>query len=138
MILNLKKENGYLIPADKHSQELFEGLKFNQWYKSELKIPRHYEFHCKLFVLMGDVVDQSDLYTGVPKEIAMDELLERIKKATGHYYIWEFQGIEFKKTKSISFAKMDGIKFQAFYETAVLAIRNDEQLNVPDLALEGF
>jgi hypothetical protein len=148
MILDLKKINGKLEPADAYSEELMSQLSGERTIRAKLTVPRNPQFNKKFRLLLTAVIQQSDFYTGKKESLAMEELLDRIKLGTLHYTIDEFEVddpnkeypvyIRRRRAKSISFAAMDEIQFTEFYDSALDVIRADEELNVPELVLREF
>ena len=133
MKIHLKKHNGALIPVDQTGQDYIDGLKRNTWYSCEMKKPRNGKFHSKFFLLLGFVVDNSDFYSGMPKPMGIENLLNRVKFTTGHYETYKIGDVLMAKTKSIAFAKMDNIQFEEFYTGACAAIIMDEELGITEL-----
>lgn len=140
MVLHLKKHNGALVPVDQLGQDCFEELKFGQTYKAVITKPREGKLHRKFFLILGQIVDMSDLYTGKVKSVAVEELMETIKYKAGHYRITGEMSVKgygkvpIMKTKSISYKDCDDAAFEAFYRSAVsVIIKGAEELGIdPD------
>lgn len=132
MRIRVTKRNGSLVPVDQLGQDFFEELSYGKEYRVSIKENREHALHKKFFAILGQIVEMSDLYTGKSKSLAVEELLEKIKFKTGHYTIFlEKNGLNFIKTKSISFKNMDNLEFEAFYQTATsIIVRESDQLGI--------
>lgn len=129
------RHNNSLLPADKHSQEVLEKMKYNTWYRVTFTKPRNIQFHKKYWELLNTVIDCSGYYTGIPNETAREDLHKRIKRALKFYDIVAIDNTDFVaiEYKTIRFDKMDNLQFEDYYSSAIDAILKDEELGVSDL-----
>lgn len=107
-----------LIPADDTAQEALRHVPMGL-VKVRVKSPRNMAFHRKFFALLGIVFKNQSRYK------SMDTLLCVCKLATGHAEIVRTKHGDVAVPKSISFAKMSGDEFSAFYERAVVWVLSD-------------
>lgn len=133
MKIYLKKKEGVLVPSDRHSQDLIEGLKEGTVYRADIVKPRHLPFHNKYWVMLKIVIENSDYFTGMAPLIAKDLLHDMVKFNTGYWEIIKIKGIPVSRVKSINFDTMDNVKFEEFYKSAVDYISTDKELGVEGL-----
>lgn len=101
-------------------QEKLKRVHEGEMIKVSFSKPRNAKFHKKYFALLQVVVDNDDRYEGV------EEVLHVMKLKLGHYdNIVNTDGRIIYKPKSISFAKMDDIAFNDFYQKTVNKILKD-------------
>lgn len=79
----------------------------------EIRKIRNPAFHRKFFALI------SLIYHNQSRFRSIEELLDVIKVMVGHANVVEKDGKEIYIPKSISFAKMDELEFQAFYDRVI-------------------
>lgn len=120
--------DGQLIPSGKGSVEEFAKLKNNHQYLIEAKKPRNIAFHRKYFGLLQAVM-------AVTNYDDLDLLRQDVSIAAGWVHKRKFMGYEVVTPKSISFANMDGIEFEAFYNKAWETIISEF---VKDISEEEF
>lgn len=86
----------------------------NQPFEIEYKKRRNYQFHKKFFALIEMVYQNQERYNN------KEELREHLTIASGYFNIsYDLDGFETKKAKSISFASMDEIEFNQFYNAVI-------------------
>ena len=103
-----------LVPDDADAIEYAQAAKEGQLFVIDLKVQRNVKQHRLFFRLLNFVVNQSDKYTSV------DQLLVSLKIATGRVdTIIGRDGKTYFVPQSISFASMDGVKFQRFFKACV-------------------
>ena len=108
-----RKTIGGLKPADALAEEVFNGLPLNAEVMAEVTRPRNLGHHKKFFALLKLVYENQETYE------TMDALLIAFKVALGHYYPVTLKGGQVACIpKSISFAKLDQIAFEAFWDKA--------------------
>lgn len=95
----------------------FENAKkipINEPFEIEYKKRRNYKFHKKFFALINMVYQNQERYNNI------DELREHLTIASGYFNVsYDLDGVEQKKVKSISFASMDEIEFNEFYNAVI-------------------
>lgn len=101
-------------PAYDSDIELSKKIKLNEIYVYDFKKPRNYEFHKKFFALINMVYQNQEQYTNI-EYLRKDLIIE-----SGKYYLrYDFNGIEIKEAKSISFSSMDDIEFNELYNSVI-------------------
>lgn len=129
----LKKQNNQLVPADKYAQEKIEGLKEGKWHKAKIGQVRYLPFHSKYWVLLGEIVENSDIYHLKAKEQAIQELHISIKYGIGYVEKVEVvsgeEKVYYNIPKSTDFATMDNLEFEDYYNSAMDWLRTQSQLN---------
>ena len=82
---------------------------FYEWHK-----PRNIRLHRKFFVLMKMVYENQEVYNNI------EHLRKDLTISAGFYDLrYDFEGVEIKEPKSISFAKMDDTEFSEFYNRII-------------------
>jgi hypothetical protein len=108
------KTIGGLKPADSLAEETYASLPLGTEVFAEVSRPRSLGHHKKLFALCKIIRDNQDFYK------TTEQVLDALKVAVGHCYPVKLQtGVMMVKTKSISFAKMDQLAFQKFWDAVV-------------------
>ena len=102
----------------------------------ELKFPRNYKFHKKMFALftVGFEAWEPDRkrfsYNGRPIEKDFEQFREDVVIASGRYIqTFDLKGRMKMKAKSISFASMDDAEFSDLYESVLTVILNQVCVN---------
>lgn len=117
--INLIKRSGVFIPSLPEDEIKISKIKSGTIIEAEIKCPRNSKFHRKFFALLQVVLDGAD-YDNV------NQILILLKFKLGHYdKIENTNGKIIYSPKSISFASMDNIEFQQFYNQAVDKIISD-------------
>ena len=89
-------------------------LKIGETYRAKIVVPRNYKFHKKFFALLNMALENTDKYD------TLDSLLIEVKLKLGHYKLHvTTKGKPQYIPKSISFAKMDQVEFEKFYDRTV-------------------
>ena len=106
-----------LKAADEASANALRRMKVGKVVRVEVTTPRNVAHHRKFFALLNLVWSSAGDWS------SLEVLLDELKKNIGHY---EMLGetmdpetgevVRIAKLKSISFAKMDQLEFDAFYE----------------------
>lgn len=103
------------IPADDEAQEIFLAFKAGDVCRFKPRKMRNEGHHRKFFALIKMVVQNTDGWT-------IDSLREYVAIETGWFVVYTFPskpGFVFRKAKSISWAKMDQVAFEAFFSKAI-------------------
>lgn len=110
----LAAANGTLIPAYPTDEAVFESLKVGNHYKCDIRRARNPDHHRKGFALINLIFHSQEKYRTI------EDLLVELKLQTGWYreHI-RANGELIYVPKSISFADMDQLEFEAFYETLI-------------------
>ncbi len=110
----LAKRLNALVPADEQSAELIRGLAQGEIIRAKVTRPRNLLHHRKFFALLQLVHSATDQWPSV------DALLVELKFALDHVeHVQLSSGEVVRLPKSISFAKMDDLEFQQFYDRAL-------------------
>jgi hypothetical protein len=108
-----RKTIGGLKPADAMAEEVWQAIPVNAEVMAEVTRPRSLGHHKKFFALLKLVYENQENYQ------SMDELLIAFKVALGHCYPVHLKtGQVAMVPKSISFAKLDQIAFNEFWDKA--------------------
>lgn len=119
MKVRLVKQYQILLPSLPEDAEALASIANGEVIEIEFKAPRNGKFHRKFFALLGVVVDGTD-YDNV------EQILHLLKLKLGHYEnIINTNGKVVYFPKSISFAKMNQIEFERFYNQSVNIILRD-------------
>jgi hypothetical protein len=107
-------ETRVLMPAYEADEEVFLSLKAENHYKCDIRRARNPDHHRKGFALIKLIFDSQEKYRTI------EDLLVELKLQTGWYreHI-RSNGELIYVPKSISFADMDQLEFEAFYETLI-------------------
>lgn len=109
-----KTIGGQLRPADALAEEALKGLSQGEVYKVKLSKPRNGKHHRKFMALCKIILDNTERYD------AMEDVITMFKIATGHFKEHTGKhGEVIYIPKSISFAKMDQLEFNAFYDRCI-------------------
>lgn len=112
-----RKTIGGLKPADPIAEEAYQAIPLGGEVFAEPKRSRSIGHHRKFFALLKLVYENQEHYK------SMDELLVAFKVALGHCYpIHLRSGQVAYVPKSISFAKLDQIGFDEFWDKACTLI----------------
>lgn len=113
-----KQINGTLAPHDDYARERTRKLKVGVPVLADVRQPRNGKHHRKFWALVTTVWQATGDW-GSPEEL-MDDLKielglcsERVCKRTGEIY---------KRPGSISYAEMDQLKFDEFYDRALAVL----------------
>lgn len=113
MEIYLQKRMGALVPADERAEDALRKIALNTTIKARISAPRNVFFHRKFFAMLNIVLKNQSLYP------SLDLLLSVCKLATGHAEVIQTKHGNVAIPKSISFAKMDELAFNEFYDRAV-------------------
>lgn len=103
--------NGCLIPAYPVDEAVFESLKPANMYKCDIRRARNPQHHRKGFALINLIFESQERYRTI------EDLLVELKLRTGWYREHvRTDGSIIYVPKSISFADMDQLEFERFYD----------------------
>jgi len=104
-----------LVPANDAAADGMGKIPYGEAVRVEITRPRNIDHHRKFFALLQKVYENQDTYKSV------DELLDAFKMATGRFDWIPAPGGKgaFPRMQSISFAKMDQVQFELFYNEAL-------------------
>ena len=103
-----------LVPLSQNDADNLKRIKDEQIIYVDYKKPRNPHFHNKFMAMVRIVFENQEQYNDI------ENLLNIIKVETGHYTSMYYQAdLEIRIPKSISFAAMDELKFDHFYNRAV-------------------
>lgn len=116
-ILVRKQLNGSLKPIYESDIELLKKIKLDTDVEIEIKRPRNLAFLKKFFALINLVFSNQEIYSN-PEHLRHDLTVE-----SGFYdVVYDFNGTETKRAKSISFSKMEEHEFAELYDRFLDAI----------------
>ena len=110
----VKQLNNSFKVAFDSDYEKIKKIKAGDEVECEIKKPRNYKFHKKLFALLNLVYQNQEHYVNI------DHLRYDLTIAAGYYEKRiSIHGEEITEPKSISFAKMDDHEFSEYYSSIV-------------------
>lgn len=123
LIVYARPLEGELLPADEFSQSSIELLKPGI-YQCQLARPRNIQFHRKFFALLRlgfAMYNAPNLWVnGMRVQKNFDKFREDVTILAGYYiYVFDIKGKASIMAKSISFANMDDVEFQALYSSLI-------------------
>lgn len=126
----LRKLYDTFCPADEFSAEIMEKFKANGVYKAELTQPRNIGYHRKFFSLLNLAYENYEQPVVFRGDERVFKLFERFREeVTISCGYWELElnkrNNVVQRAKSISFAKMDQVEFEALFSKAVDVIMNE-------------
>lgn len=110
-----------LVPLYESDLAIKKKLKVGTVVKCNVTIPRNYKFHKKFFALVRLTYDNLPVpYIRKWNIRSVEDMLKRFKRDLGYctYHTYE-DGSREVEYKSISFAAMDEVDFEKFYEDCV-------------------
>lgn len=126
-ILLIKTISG-LKPSDEKSEEALKRFKIGDIVKTKISKPRNIKFHRKYFKLLDVVLENQERYSNT------EELLVAVKLKLGLYdTITTLNGKIAPVLHSISFAKMDEIKFSELYTNTLMILADFLQCDLKEL-----
>ena len=124
----VKQLNGQFKLAYDSDFEQAKKIKVGEFYEFSYSKPRNYLFHKKFFALVELVYQNQEAYSN------KDDLREDLTIDAGFYRVTtNLQGNEVKKAQSISFAQMDEIEFNEFYNRFIDAVVRWLKIDKQDL-----
>lgn len=110
-----------LFPFGEEDVELMKRLTFGEIFRAEWKKLRNGKFHRKFFALLKITRENMPHTIAEQRGIVNEKtLLIDLKILLGHYDLFvTMEGKPIYEPKSISFASMDQIEFEAFYQQTV-------------------
>lgn len=121
MKATFEKVAGHVIrPADQQTAEWVESLKHGEGLSVVVKKERNLQFHKKFFAMLNMAHDNLDM------DMSFESFRKSLIISAGYFepeqLIIEGELMEFRKPKSMSFAKMDDLEFQELYDRCVDAL----------------
>lgn len=113
MKIYLQRRGDALIPLSVADHESLKRIRDGEIIHVEYKKPRNPLFHNKFMSLVRTVYENNDQYASI------DALLNVFKVELGYYDTMQWRSMEIRIPRSISFAQMDELEFQDFYDKAV-------------------
>ena len=113
MKIYLQRKGNYLKPLSDWDHESIKRIKEDQIIYVDYKKPRNPLFHNKFMALVRTVFNNQDQYKTI------ESLLNVFKVELGYYDALFHGKLEIRVPRSISFASMDELEFQDFYDKAV-------------------
>lgn len=119
MKLTLLRTDKGLQAISPYQLDQIQKLKIGEEYEVEVKQPRNYEFHKKFFAFVRlCYFHKPEQYDRIIS--SEEDMLDFIKIGVGHCKTWTTpKGDTAYKPESISFASMDNLAFQEFYDRCV-------------------
>lgn len=124
----LMKVAGALVPHDEAAAAFIQKLKLGELTRSDYKRVRNYRFHKKYFALVAFAFDQwepkdSLTYQGQPVMKNKERFRKDVAILAGFFESTvNLKGEVRLEAKSISFAQMDEIEFEALYNATINVI----------------
>lgn len=108
------KQRGGLMPVGVVGQEAMDTIADGAMLMVEVKQPRNIDHHRKMFALLNLIFKNQSHYR------TQDEMLDAIKVYVGHCdFMYLRDGSTVARPKSISFAKLDQLAFNEFYDRVI-------------------
>jgi hypothetical protein len=126
------------LPATEADKDELERLAFGEVYTAEFRKMRNWRFHRKFFALLGiafdnmadDVRERCNINT-------IDGMLIHLKITLGHYDLMvTLDGQPIYQPKSISFAAMDQLEFEKFYQRTIDVVISQYTVGMDQRRLE--
>ena len=116
MKLHLQKFNKSFIPSTDEDREIFNKLSPDEVYYLEIKKVRNPQFHRKFFALINlGFNNLPEQYESICPNIEV--FRSQMLVMAGHFEVlYDFDGKEMIKAKSINFATVDDIEFSRIYQ----------------------
>lgn len=124
--LLVKQLNGSFMPAYDSDKDNLKRIKAGEMIEANIVKPRGIKFHRKLFALLNMLFQNQEIYKN------LEDLRHDLTVEAGYYReTVNIQGEVIKRAKSISFAAMDELEFEKYYEdilnTIVLHFNFDKE-----------
>lgn len=121
--ISMVKVLGSLRPIDDHGEAVLRRYAHGEVISVEVKKPRGYKFHKKLFAMLNIILHNQDHYQTVEELLTAAKFgvhhTEKMRvKRDGHVY-------ELELPKSVSYAAMDDHEFADFYERVTQWVLTD-------------
>jgi hypothetical protein len=124
----VKQLNGQFKLAYDSDFEQAKKIKLGEFYEFSYSKPRNYLFHKKFFALVELVYQNQEAYSN------KDDLREDLTIDAGFYRTTtNLAGDTIKKAQSISFAQMDEIQFNEFYNRFIDSVVRWLKIDKQDL-----
>lgn len=119
----IKTYQGF-VPADEHSAEAMESMKWGQQYKAEVTQPRNLGHHRKFFSLIKVAFDAWEIPANEYKGVQIQKNSDRFRKdllimAGYGYPVVNLKGEVRYEAQSMSFASMAQDEFETLYSRVV-------------------
>lgn len=132
MKIYLKRTGDTLVPLSVADHDSLKRIRDGEIIHVEYKKPRNPLFHNKFMSLVRTVYDNQETYPSV------DALLNVFKVELGYYDTMQWRSMEIRIPRSISFASMDEIEFEEFYNKAVTMVLHRFLPSVSKVELEAY
>ena len=109
----LKRDGDNLVPLSSDDHEAIKRIKDGQIIYVDYKKPRNPLFHKKFMAMMRVVFENQEEFSSI------DNIVDITKVELGYYTTLISGNITIRIPGSISFAKMDELKFDHFYNRAI-------------------
>ncbi|WP_218048874.1 DUF1367 family protein [Curvivirga aplysinae] len=122
-----KTATGGFRPADDNTAEALKGIKMGDVIKAQVSKPRNGKHHRKYWALIKIIAENTD------NGWTQKQVHQLFKDATRHYDIFkDAKGNEHREYKSISFASMDQLAFNQFYDGVIQITVNHILKGMPE------
>lgn len=124
----LMKTANVLVPYDEAAADFIQKMKMGELAHSDFKRVRNYKFHKKYFALVSFAFDQWEpqdglTYQGMPVMKNKERFRKDVAILAGFFETTvNLKGEIRLEAKSISFAQMDEIEFEALYSNTINVI----------------
>jgi hypothetical protein len=113
MKIYLKRDGDNLVPLSVADHDAIKRIKDGQIIHVDFKKPRNPLFHNKFMSMIRVVFDNQEQHGDI------ENILAIVKVELGYYTTMMYGKYEIRVPKSISFAAMDELKFDHFYNRAI-------------------
>ncbi len=113
MKLHAQIHNNKLLPEYNSDHDKLKQIRPGVTYSVEIKQPRNLQFHRKFFSLLNLVYDNQEHFNN------LDEMRAWLTMKAGFYKRVSTPTGEMYQPKSISFASMDDLQFNEFYNSVL-------------------
>lgn len=116
-VLLVKQLNGSFIPAYDSDKDNLKRIKAGEIIQADVVKPRGVKKHRKFFALMNMLFQNQEIYKN------LDDMRNDLTVEAGYYReVINFQGEVTKKALSISFAAMDDLEFDKYFDDVINTI----------------
>lgn len=116
-VLLVKQLNGGFLPAYDSDKDHLKRIKVGEMVEANVTKPRALKLHKKFFALMNMVFQNQEIYQNI------DDLRHDLTVEAGYYReVVNVHGEIIKRAKSISFAAMDQVEFDKYFDDVLNTI----------------
>lgn len=116
-VLLVKQLNGSFLPAYDSDKDHLKRIKVGEVVEANVTKPRALKLHKKFFALMNMVFQNQEIYQNI------DDLRHDLTVEAGYYReVVNVHGELIKRAKSISFAAMDQVEFDKYFDDVLNTI----------------